>query len=125
MLISIDHHTGVPIFRQIINQVKFHIASGLLKPDDELPSTRSLSAELGLNPMTVSKAYGLLESEGIVERRRGRPLMVKALPKSDLEARKTAQLRPEIEALLTKARQLGLSQKQIIELIRDIMRNAD
>ena len=75
--------------------------------------------------MTVSKAYGLLESEGIVERRRGRPLMVKALPKSDLEARKTAQLRPEIEALLTKARQLGLSQKQIIELIRDIMRNAD
>ena len=125
MLISIDHHSGVPVFRQIIDQVKFHIASGLLKTEDELPSTRSLSAELGLNPMTVSKAYSLLEAEGIVERRRGRPLTVKALPASDLEARKIELLRPQLEALATRARQLGLSQKQVIELFRDLMRNAE
>ena len=96
MLISIDHHSGVPVFRQIIDQVRFHIASGLLSPGDELPSTRSLSSELGLNPMTVSKAYSLVEAEGIVERRRGRPLTVKAMPEADVEARKIEHLRPQL-----------------------------
>ena len=52
-----DYHNGIPVFRQIIDQVKFHVVSGLLAPGDELPSTRALSGQLGLNPMTVSKAY--------------------------------------------------------------------
>ena len=49
MLISIDHHSGVPVYRQLMDQIKFHIATGLLKPGDELPSTRVLSAQLGVN----------------------------------------------------------------------------
>ena len=65
MLISIDHHNGIPVFRQIIDQVKFHVVSGLLAPGDELPSTRALSGQLGLNPMTVSKAYSLIGSRGV------------------------------------------------------------
>ena len=79
MLISIDHHSGVPVYRQLMDQVKFHIASGLLKPGDELPSTRLLSAQLGVNPMTISRSYGFLEKEQVVERRRGMRLVVRAL----------------------------------------------
>ena len=125
MLIAIDHHSGVPVFRQIMDQVKFHIASGLIGPDDELPSTRALSTELGLNPMTVSKAYSLLEAEGVVERRRGRPLTVRARPEPEMKASRIEQLQPQLKALATRARQLGLSRKRVIELLRDAMRDAE
>ena len=77
MLIVVDPHSGVPVYRQVMDQIKFHIASGILRAGDELPSTRSLSAELGVNPMTISKAYSYLERDEVVERRPGRPLVVK------------------------------------------------
>ena len=125
MLISIDHHSGVPVFRQIMDQVKFHIASGLIGPEDQLPSTRSLSTELGLNPMTVSKAYSLLEAEGVLEHRRGRPLTVRARPEPEMLASRIEQLQPQLKALATRARQLGLSRKQVIELLREAMRESD
>ena len=108
-----------------MDQVKFHIASGLIGPDDELPSTRSLSTELGLNPMTVSKAYSLLEAEGVVEHRRGRPLTVKARSEPEMQASRIEQLQPQLKALAIKARQLGLSRKQVIELLRNSMRESD
>ena len=74
MLIVVDPQSGVPVYRQLMDQIKFHIASGMLQPGDELPSTRLLSSDLGVNPMTISKAYGYLEKEQVVERRPGRPL---------------------------------------------------
>ena len=98
MLITVDHHSGVPVFRQIIDQVKFHITGGLLKAGDELPSTRALSARLELNPMTVSKAYSLLEAEGWVERKRGRPLTVKARPAENADREKIDQLAPQMRS---------------------------
>ena len=93
MLIVVDPHSGVPVYRQLMDQVKLHIASGVLEPGDELPSTRVLSSELGVNPMTVSKAYSYLERDGMVERRPGRPLVVKAFEGEQLHDRKLEQLR--------------------------------
>ena len=116
MLISIDHHNGIPVFRQIIDQVKFHVVSGLLAPGDALPSTRALSAQLGLNPMTVSKAYSLLEAGGLVERRRGRPLTVKPVQARVMHAEKLAQLKPQITQLATKVRQLGVDRAEVVDL---------
>ena len=85
MLIVLDHHSGIPVYRQLMDQIKFHVASGLLNSGDELPSTRSLSTRLGLNPMTVSKAYGLLERERVLDRRPGLPLVVRPLASEDLK----------------------------------------
>ena len=116
MLISIDHHNGIPVFRQIIDQVKFHVVSGLLAPGDALPSTRALSAQLGLNPMTVSKAYSLLEAGGLVERRRGRPLTVKPVQARVMHAEKLAQLKPQITQLATMVRQLGVDRVEVVDL---------
>ena len=116
MLISIDHHNGIPVFRQIIDQVKFHMVSGLLAPGDALPSTRALSAQLGLNPMTVSKAYSLLEAGGLVERRRGRPLTVKPVQARVMHAEKLAQLKPQITQLATMVRQLGVDRAEVVDL---------
>ena len=92
MLIAVDPQSGVPVYRQLMDQIKFHVASGLVAPGDELPSTRALSSELGLNPMTVSKAYSYLEKEGVVERRPGRPLIVAALGSAKLEEQKRETL---------------------------------
>ena len=65
MILVVDPHSGFPVYRQIVDQVRLQVSSGALAPGDELPSTRSLSTQLGVNPMTISKAYALLEGEGL------------------------------------------------------------
>ena len=125
MLLSIDHHTGVPVYRQIMDQVKFGIAGGLLSPGDELPSTRALATQLGLNPMTVSKAYGYLEVEGVVERRRGLPLTVKALEAGDLQDRKLDQVQQGLAPIATKVRQLGIAPEKALEIFRRMLEKED
>ena len=121
MLLAIDHHSGVPAYRQIMEQIRLQIATGALRPDDELPSTRALSAELSLNPMTVSKAYNLLEHDGVLERRRGQTLTVRALHEDDLQTHKLDQLRQSLVAPASIARQLGISPTQATKIFRDLL----
>lgn len=119
MLLVIDHHHGIPAYRQIVDQVRLQIASGVLQPDDELPSTRALSAQLSLNPMTISKAYSLLEHDGVLERRRGQTLVVRALHADDAQLRKADQLRLTLAPAVTVARQLGISPAQAARIFRE------
>ena len=120
-LLSIDLHNGVPAYRQIIDQIKLQIATGLLPPGSELPSTRVLSAELTLNPMTISKAYSLLERDGILDRRRGQTLTVRERP---ADAQHTARLEPlhqQLTAAAHLARQLDVPPAQAVKLFREIL----
>ena len=121
MLLVIDHHNGVPAYRQIMEQVKFQVASGVLAPGTELPSTRALSAELSLNPMTISKAYGLLERDGVLERRRGQTLTVREQHADDLHEQKLEPLRRHLATAATMARQLGVSPTQALKLFRETL----
>lgn len=91
-----------------MDQIKLHVSGGLLKPGDPLPSTRALSAELGVNPMTVSKAYSYLEKEAVLERRPGLPLVVRSLPEGELESDRLEQLRRSLTPSITVIRQLGI-----------------
>lgn len=120
MLIIVDAHSGVPVYRQLMDQVKFHVVSGLLKPGDELPSTRALSAELGVNPMTISKAYSYLERDGVIERRPGRPLVVKAHEERRIEDEKAEQLREGLKPILTMIRQLGIGNEQAQGMVHQV-----
>jgi GntR family transcriptional regulator len=121
MLIVVDPHSGVPVYRQLIDQVKFHIASGMLKAGDELPSTRALSSELGVNPMTVSKAYSYLEIENVVERRPGRPLVVKRLEEDEITRSRLDQIRRSLSGAVTVARQLGVTDETAIGIFREML----
>lgn len=121
MLIVADLHSGVPVFRQIVEQVRFHIASGLLRPGDELPSTRSLSAELSVNPMTVSKAYNQLEREGLLERRPGLPLVVRSLRAGSPHVERLEHLRTALAPAVTAARQLGIAPDDAAEVLRELL----
>src|SRR6266567_3208496 len=72
--------SGLPIYRQLIDQVRRHVATGRLPAGDYLPSVRQVALELEVNPMTVSKAYSLLEREGVVELVRGQGMRVNHRP---------------------------------------------
>jgi GntR family transcriptional regulator len=122
MLIVVDPHSGVPVYRQLMDQIKFHIASGLLKPGDDLPSTRKLSAELGVNPMTISKAYSYLEREGAVERRPGRKLAVRTLEDDAILEGKMEQLAKHLGPMVTMVRQLGLSDEDALKVFGIVLR---
>ncbi len=124
LLVVVDPASGVPVYRQLMDQVKFHVTSGLLAPGAELPSTRALSAQLGVNPMTISKAYSFLEKEGVVERRPGRPLIVKAVAESENESRKLEQLRESLTGAATMARQLGVDSDKAMETFRELLGDA-
>ena len=76
MILVVDPHSGIPVYRQLVEQIRFNVASGVLKPGDEISSTRALSASLGINPMTISKAFVILEQDDVLERRPGRPHIV-------------------------------------------------
>jgi GntR family transcriptional regulator len=125
VLILIDGESGVPVYRQIVEQVRFQMASGLLRPGTELPSTRALSQELGINPMTVSKAYSLLEEEGLLTRRPGLPLLVRARPAAAAQRAREARLRALLEPVALAARQLGLSDRQALELFGEVLMATD
>lgn len=121
MLIAVDPSKGVPVYRQLMDQIKFHIASGLLKPGDELPSTRTLSAQLGVNPMTVSKAYSFLEKEAVVLRRPGRPLVVRDVGGGEMRDRKVDQLRESLAQSVTVARQLKIGVEEAKRIFGEML----
>jgi GntR family transcriptional regulator len=124
MLIVVDPQGDVPVYRQLMEQVKFLIASGQLKPGDALPSTRTLSAELGVNPMTISKAYSYLEREDVLERRPGRPLIVKAFTAEQIQVRKVDLLREGLKPAVTMAQQLDLDTQEVLEIFGEMLQSA-
>jgi GntR family transcriptional regulator len=121
LLIRVDPSSGVPVYRQLMDQVKFHVTSGLLKPGNELPSTRALSSQIGVNPMTISKAYSYLERDGVVERRPGRPLVVRAQKAEALRDRKRDQIRESLRPTITMIHQLGVGTREALEVFRKML----
>jgi GntR family transcriptional regulator len=118
VLIQIVPGDGVPIYAQIVNGVKYLVASGRLAPGEELPPIRSLAEELLVNPNTVARAYRELEVAGVVTKRRTAGTFV-----SETAARLTVDQRrellaPRVDALLTEAQGLGVGLDDLIELVR-------
>ncbi|MEO8314929.1 MAG: GntR family transcriptional regulator [Pseudomonadota bacterium] len=118
-MFTLHPESGVPIYRQLIEQIRRLIAGGQLLPGAELPSVRDLAVEHAVNPMTISKAYTLLEAEGLLERNRGRPMTVAAgrRPQAPLSQR-IKQLESPAARLVDAARQLELSEKDLIALVQ-------
>jgi GntR family transcriptional regulator len=115
----LNPNSGTPIYRQILEQVRRKVASGQLRPGDALPSVRDVALEHAVNPMTISKAYSLLEGEGLLERHRGKPMTVAAQSRAHSQlASRQAQIEPLVEQLVLAARQLQLSQAEVTRLLR-------
>jgi len=125
MLIQIDYHNGVPIYRQVLDQLRQQIVSGQLSEGQQLLSVRDLASELKVNPMTISKAYALLEMEGLVERRRGIGLFVAKVPKQRQSEIKTRIVQQILDRAVSTAIQLGIPQEQFQQLIARLFEKYD
>lgn len=122
MLITLERNSGVPVFRQICDQVRFQVAAGVLIAGAEVPSTRDLGAQLGINPMTVSKAYALLEQDGVLERRPGLALVVRGQVERSRQDSRHDELARLLRPAAVAARQLGVPAKDALEIFRKALR---
>ncbi|MBT9499715.1 MAG: GntR family transcriptional regulator [Burkholderiaceae bacterium] len=121
-LFHINTGSTEPIYRQLVELVRRLVASGQLKAGDEIPSVRELAQGLVVHPMTISKAYGLLEAEGLLERRRGLAMRVAAQHRRAQAPLDRAELlRPSLERAAQEARQLELSTTQALALFKEIL----
>jgi GntR family transcriptional regulator len=114
--------SGLPIYRQLVDQVRRHVAGGRIRPGDFLPSVRQAALELEVNPMTVSKAYSLLERDGVVELVRGQGMRVVERGPNGSLAERQSRLTPLVEQLLAEAYQLSLSPGQVKSLVARVIK---
>ena len=117
-IFTLQPSSGVPIYRQLIDQVRRLVASGQLAPGTELPSVREVAAEYIVNPTTISKAYSLLEGEGLLQRNRGKPMTIAGgRQKGGSLQQRLRQIEPQVEALVLAARQLDLGSTDLCQFI--------
>lgn len=122
-LFSIVTGSSEPIYRQLVEQARRLVAGGQLAPGDAMPSVREIASALALNPMTVSKAYGILEMEGVLSRRRGIGMTVADAPRAAHSvARRADLLRPTLERAAREARQLELDEATVLALFKNILK---
>jgi GntR family transcriptional regulator len=115
--IHISTNDGVPIYLQVVNQIKFLIASGRLTAGDELPPIRVLAAQLLINPNTVARAYRELETAGIVEKRRTAGTYVSDQGSPLARRERVKILTERIDTLLAEADQMDVTIEDIIKLV--------
>lgn len=115
----LNPQSGVPIYRQLQEQVRRMVASGQLQAGAPLPSVRDLALMHAINPMTISRAYGLLEAEGLLERHRGKPMTVAAQPRANAQLpKRLEQIEPHLDHLVLAARQLQLTEGEVLKALR-------
>lgn len=115
--LHIDPHSGLPVYRQMIDQIKYYIASGTLKPGDQLPSVRELAQRLSINPTTVVKAYTELQHEEVIDLRHGKGAFVAERANEVSIFEKDKVVRRLARQLAVESQQIGAS----YELVQGIL----
>lgn len=118
MQIQITPQGGVPIYLQVMQQIKYLVASGRLQPGDELPSIRALAEELIVNPNTIARAYRELEIEGVVEKRRTAGTFVSDSGSPIARKERLKTLKQRIDQVLVEAFQMGFGLDEVLKLIQ-------
>lgn len=117
-MIILDYKDRRPIYQQIVEQISGLILNGILKPDEKMPSVRSLAMDLSINPNTIQRAYTELEREGFLYSVKGRGNFVSYSPEL-LEQRKIETLK-EVRTVLEKAKNNQIEQEEIIALMENV-----
>ena len=120
---ALDLHTGVPVYRQIIDQVHSGVASGSLRAGDQLPTVRQLAVDLAINPNTVMRAYRELELGGMLETHQGTGTFIsdKKLEKKSAERERERQLTQMAGEFAARAGAAGFNLEDLIERLRDLL----
>jgi GntR family transcriptional regulator len=115
---QVEYHSGIPVYRQIINLACAAVAAGWFKTGDQLPTIRALSERLKVNPNTVAKAYRELELKGIIVSERGSGSFIQAPPPAPAAREKKASLKKIYDRLLAEAASSGLTQSELLTYIK-------
>ena len=116
MLLQINPHSGIPIYRQVMDQVRYQILAGVIRQSEQLPSVRDMSAKLKVNPMTISKAYAYLEMEGLIDRRRGVGLFAAELRAEQKNTNAKTLVERSLERTAGEAISLGITEGQFAQI---------
>ena len=114
--LSVD--SGVPVYRQLMEQIRHYVAGGALGAGDALPSIRELAKSLAVNPTTIVKAYGELEHEGVIVIHHGRGAFVADHPPAWPAARRRERLQALATQLAVEARQMGAPDAEALAVLR-------
>ena len=116
---QIDPNSGLPVYRQVMDQTKHYIASGALLAGDQLPSIRELATRLSVNPATIVKAYNELQNEGVMEIKQGKGAFVSGgLPDKEIPGRRL-QVGRIARQLVVESQQLGMPLDETLGLVED------
>lgn len=118
MQIHIQAQGGVPIYLQVMQQIKYLVASGRLQPGDELPSIRTLAEQLIVNPNTIARAYRELETAGVVEKRRTAGTFVAEAGSPLARKERLKLLKQRVDQLLVEAFQMGFGLDEVLKLVQ-------
>ncbi len=118
MISRLNFRSGVPVYRQIVEQVKAAAAGGTLRDGDPLPSVRALAEELRINRNTAAKAYAELEAEGVIETRAGKGCFLKTGAPSPLRRSVRAErLAEAVDSVIVQAHHLQISPGELTDLL--------
>lgn len=117
--LQLDPRSGVPAYRQLMDQVKYYIAGGTLRPGDQLPSIRELASALTVNPTTVVRVYSELAREGVLELRHGKGAYVALNPVGLAPAEQEQAIRRSARQLALEASQLGVPGGRVVQVVRE------
>ena len=122
----IDYRDPRPIFEQIAENYRMQIMRGILEPDEQIPSVRTLAAELSTNPNTVQKAYSMLEMEGYIYTVKGRGAFVSgAAGQGAAREARITELAKKAKALFHDAKLLGCDEKTLLKKMRELTHDTD
>jgi len=116
MQLNISPSSGIPIYKQVYEQIQRMIINGQVEVGVLLPSVRQVASELEVNPMTISKAYGLLEERGFLERQRGKGMLVAQRDQQISDQEKVSMLTKMINELVNQAGQMGVETAELTAL---------
>lgn len=117
MIFRLHPNSGVPIYLQIMEQIKHAVENGVLRPGDQLPSMRKLAETMVMNPNTVAKAYRELEHEGLIELRQGAGAFISENINTKALTDRMQTARPIVDRAVERLLALGLSEEEIKRLI--------
>lgn len=123
MDIRIDPDSAVPIYQQIVNSIKHQVATGRLKPGEQLPTVRELAADLRINPNTVARAYDQLDSDSVISTQQGRGTYVRERPdQQHLTRIRQEELRAIMDGAVSRALSMGYTVQEIQAAFETLMK---
>lgn len=119
-MVVLDLKSSKPIYEQIVEQMKFHVLKGHLKPGDAIPSVRKLALDISITPGTVAKAYQELERQNIIETIRGKGTFIAAKIELKQDESRMEEARKLLRSAILELKVMGLKENEVTDVVKEL-----